>query len=162
MISTATTMTRNIHIELLVDATTARTLSDPARQELMGDLVMRMAAPWDGDDPLTGTLEGEITLRREVGRPVPGFTAGQVAWLQGRTVAGLSDEELMAPAMTPVTVADILQLVPRFWHSPGRARLWLFRRHPALGERPVDLLATNDGALAVALTILRLKAGMYS
>jgi hypothetical protein len=159
---TATPITRDVRIELLVDASTAHALSAPADRHLMGELVMRMAAPWDGDDALTGTLEGEITLRREVGRPVTGFTAGQVAWLQGRTMAGLSDEELMAPATAPITVADILQLVERFWHSPGRARLWLFRRHPALGGRPVDLLATNDGALAVALTILRLEAGVYS
>jgi hypothetical protein len=148
------------HIELPVDESTAAVLRRPMHREIMAALVIRMTTPWNGEDPLTGMLDGEILLRQASTRPVSGLTAGQAAWVKGQPTGQMSDEELMAPSATLITVADIVTRAEKTWGGAMRAREWLFRRNMALGGRPIDLLATTDGALMVATLVMRIEAGV--
>jgi hypothetical protein len=148
---------RDIRIELLVNTATARALSYPADQDLVGELVMRLVTPWDHDDPLHGVLDGERTLRHEAARPVTGLTTGQVEWLRDGQTRAPGEMDPIPPGLTPVTVADVVAAVARVTGSSARARRWLLRPHSRLGGRPVDLLATNDGAVAIVLAAIYIE-----
>jgi uncharacterized protein (DUF2384 family) len=151
----------DVHVAIPVDQATAEVLRSPAHREIIGELVIRMVRPWDGDDPLSGLLEGELLLRQEAGRAVTGLTAGDAEWIKGRSRKTMSPDEMLASSTTPVTVADIVAQAERVWGNASAARQWLFRPNMMLGrQRPIDLLATNEGALAVANTIGRIEAGV--
>ncbi|WP_458098444.1 antitoxin Xre/MbcA/ParS toxin-binding domain-containing protein [Roseomonas sp. WA12] len=148
---------RDTRLELLVDAATTRALSELADQDLVGELVMRLVTPWDHDDPLSGILDGERALRDEAARLVTGLTIGQVEWLRGGRTPALAKIHLIPADPAPVTVADVVAAVERVTGSPARARRWLLRPHSRLGGRPVDLFATNEGAIAIVLAAIYIE-----
>ncbi|MFC7737677.1 antitoxin Xre/MbcA/ParS toxin-binding domain-containing protein [Roseomonas sp. GCM10028921] len=154
-------MAHDVVVEIPVDRATAEILRDPQCCALIGELAVRLTRTWDGVDPLSGYLTGEILLRHGTGRAVTGLTAGQAASLTGQ-LGNMTDEEVMAPATVIVTVADILAQADRVMGEPG-ARRWLFSPIPALGrKRPIDLLATNEGALQVSTLIGQIEHGVYT
>lgn len=154
-------MAHDVVVEIPVDRATAKVLRKPQSRALLGELVVRLARPWDGVDPLSGYLEGELLLRHGTARAVTGMTVGQAAFLTGK-VDITTLEEVTAPATMPVTVADILAQAERVMGAQG-ARQWLFGPVPALGwKRPIELLATNDGALRVCTLIGQIAYGVYT
>ncbi|MFC7738719.1 antitoxin Xre/MbcA/ParS toxin-binding domain-containing protein [Roseomonas sp. GCM10028921] len=154
-------MEHDVVVEIPVDRATAKVLRDPRCRALIGELVVRLTRPWDGVDPLSGYLTGELLLRHGAGRAVTGMTGGQAALLTGRR-GDMTAKEVTAPATMPVTVADILAQAERVMGKPG-ARGWLFSPVPALGwKRPIDLLATNKGARQVCTLIGQIEYGVYA
>lgn len=62
-----------------------------------------------------------------------------------------------------VRLARATLLAEHVLESAARARAWLQEPVPALGgERPVDLLDTDEGARAVEETLLRLEFGFFA
>jgi hypothetical protein len=155
-------MEHDVVVEIPVDRATAEVISDPPCRALIGELVVRLTRPWDGVDPLSGYLTGELLLRHGAGRAVTGMTAGRAAGMTGRRVGDMTHEELVAPATTSVTVADVVAQAERVLGYKG-ARRWLFSPVMLLdGRRPIDLLATNDGALKVSNTLGQIEHGTYA
>ena len=154
-------MKNDVVVEIRVDGATAKVLRDPRCRALIGELVVRLTRPWDGDDPLSGTLKGELLLRHGTDRAITGMTGGQAALLTGRR-GDITAEEVTGPATTTATVADVLAQADRVMGKPG-ARGWLFSAVPALGwKRPIDLLATNKGARQVCTLIGQIEHGVYA
>jgi hypothetical protein len=156
-------MQRDVRIEILVDEATAEILRSHAHREIIGELVMRITKPSDGKDPLSGQLEGELLLRQEAGRAVIGLNAGQAASITRHPTRHMSDVEMFAPWPTPIVVADIVAYAARVLGSDGAAKRWLFSSMMLLGgQRPIELLATNKGAMRVVTLLGQIEYGVYS
>jgi hypothetical protein len=151
------------YVEIAVDEATAELLKSSAHRELMGELVIRMAKPWDGDDPLSGMLHGELMLRQAASRAVIGLSTGQVALMTRQPIMHMSTEELRAPWPAAVVLADIVAWAGRVLKSDAAVKRWLFSRNMALGgQRPIELLATNEGTLRTVTLLGQIQHGVYS
>ncbi|WP_424140546.1 antitoxin Xre/MbcA/ParS toxin-binding domain-containing protein [Roseomonas chloroacetimidivorans] len=156
-------MQRDVRVEILVDEATAELLRSPAHREIIGELVMRIAKPSDGQDPLSGQFEGELLLRQEAGQAVTGLNAGQAASITSQPTRHMSDEEMLAPWPTPIVVADIVAYAARVLGSDGAAKWWLFSPMMLLGgQRPIELLAANEGAKRIVTLLGQIEYGVYS
>ena len=59
-----------------------------------------------------------------------------------------------------MTIAQVRALAVRVMGGPRAGMRWMMRRTPALdGQRPVDLLATEEGRLLIAEYLHRIAAG---
>jgi transposase-like protein len=127
-------------VEIAVDEATAELLKSSAHREIKGELVIRMAKPWDGDDPLSGMLHGELLLRQAASRGhchVEGSLAGKGRLSQ--------DGEMTAE---PATYPGY-----RFPAEVIRHAVWLYHLF-SLSSQDVELLFAERG-LAVSHESIR-------
>ncbi len=77
----------------------------------------------------------------------------------------LASRQHLAPddSQKLVRLARVTLLAEHVLEAPARARAWLREPVPALGgERPVDLLDTDEGARAVEEALLRIEYGFFA